>query len=267
MPIQPDQHNPNREIYNTAYSGGEMSLFTAGMLPYDREMIRLRLELLRRYGAGKEVLDLCCGTGSYLRQEWVQFQRAVGVDFSRKMLEVFKRELGGEMPSNLLLLEGDARRVPVRSGSMDLVFSFTSLYYVPQVSLAVAEISRVLKPGGVAVFELGNLWSLNTYVSARAYRRQGIAKPFHVSLAAMLGMIREANLEIMEHRSFQFLPMWGGGPCWLRPLTDWRWKWLLGLKARGRMLDERLSSIRPLKYLAFRHLFVCKKRNANNINL
>jgi SAM-dependent methyltransferase len=255
----PDQDNPNREIYNTAYSGGEMSLFTAGMLPYDREMIRLRLELLRRCGSGKEILDLCCGTGSYLRQEWGQFLRAVGVDFSRKMLEVFKRELGEETPANLLLLEGDARRVPVRSGSMDLVFSFTSLYHVPQVSLAVAEISRVLKPGGVAVFELGNLWSLNTYVSGRAHRRQGIAKPFHVSGPAMIRMIQEANLEIMEHRAFQLLPMWGG-PFWLRPLTDWRWKWLLGLKVAGKMLDERLSSLWPLKLLAFRHLFVCQKQ-------
>ncbi len=256
----PDQDNPNREIYNTAYSGGEMSLFTPEILTYDREMIRLRLELLRRFGSGKIVLDLCCGTGSYLRQEWGQFLNAVGVDFSRKMLEVFKRELGEEMPSNLLLLEGDARRVPVRSRTMNLVFSFTSLYYVPRVSLAVAEISRVLKPGGVAVFELGNQWSLNTYVSERAHRRQGIAKPFHVSCPAMVRMIQEANLDLIEHRAFQLLPMWGGGPFWLRPLTDWRWKWLLGLKVGGRMLDERLSSLWPLKFLAFRHLFVCQKQ-------
>jgi len=34
----PDQDNPNREIYNTAYSGGEMSLFSPVMLTYDREM-------------------------------------------------------------------------------------------------------------------------------------------------------------------------------------------------------------------------------------
>lgn len=256
----PDQDNPNRQIYNTAYSGREMSLLGVGMLPYDREMIRLRLELLRRYGSGKVVLDLCCGTGSYLRQERGQFLRAVGLDFSRKMLEVFKRELGERIPDNLLLLEGDARQVAVRSGSMDLVFSYTSLYYVPQVSLAVAEISRILKPGGLAVFELGNQWSLNTWVSARAHRGQGLAKPFHVSFGAMVRMIKDANLDLVEHRAFQVLPMWGGGPFWLRPLTDWRWKWLLGVKVRGRLLDERLSSMWPFKFLAFRHLFVCQKK-------
>lgn len=255
----PDQDNPNRQIYNTVYSGREMSLLTPGMLPYDREMVQLRLELLRRYGSGKAALDLCCGTGSYLRRDPGLFSRAVGLDFSRGMLEVCKQEWGGEIPPRLHLLEADARRVPLRSGSVDLVFSFTSLYYVPRVSAAVAEIGRVLKPGGIALLELGNRWCLNTLVSARAHRRQGIAKPFHVSYPAMVRMLREAGLEVAEHRVFQLLPMWGGGPLWLRPLTDWRWKWLLGIKLGGRMLDERFSGLWPFKYMAFRHLFVCRK--------
>ena len=254
-----DQDNPNRGIYNTKYSGREMSLDGARM-PYDNEMIKLRLELLRRYGHDKITLDLCCGTGSYLRRAWGRFRRAVGLDFSRKMLQVFTEELGGDIPDNLLLLEGDARRIALRPGSMEFVFSFTSLYHVPQVSLAVAEIGRVLKPGGFAVLEMGNRWSLNTLVSARAHRRQGFAKPFHVSCPAMFGMIRNAGLTIREHRCFQLLPMWGGGPVWLRPLTDWRWKWIMGIKIGGRMLDEWLSSSWPWRYLAFRHLFVCQKK-------
>lgn len=255
----PDQENPNRDIYNTIYSGQEMSLHKEGMLPYDREMIEVRLALLQRYGAGKVVVDLCCGTGSYLRQERGQFSRAVGIDFSATMLDIFKQKLGGRIPKNIALLECDARQVALRSESADLVFSFTSLYHVPQVEKAVAEIGRVLKPGGFAILELGNLWSLNTYVCGVAHRRQGVAKGFHIPYPSMSRMIQDAHLTILEHRIFQILPMWGGGAFWLKPLINWRWKWLLGIKIRGRMLDEWLSSIWPLRFLAFRHLFVCQK--------
>ncbi len=255
----PDQDNPNRDIFNTRYSSQDLSLHREGMLPYDREMIELRLELLRRYGVGKEVLDLCCGTGSYLRQELPNFSQCVGVDFSRNLLSVCKQKLGGQIPENLILLECDARQVALRSGSVDLVFSFTSLYTVPQVETAIAEIGRVLRPGGFAVFELGNLWSLNTHVCREAHRRQGVAKGFHIPYPAMSRMIQDAHLTILERRMFQILPMWGGGAFWLRPLTNWRWKWLMGINICGRMLDEWLSSMWPLRFVAFRHLFVCQK--------
>ncbi len=254
-----DNLNPNRNIYDTIYSGNELVLNREGMLSYDREMIRLRLELLKRYGYGKTVLDLCCGAGDYLRQEWGAFPLAVGVDFSRNMLNVFKKKLDGNLPSNLLLLQGDARQIGLRSEGIDFVYSFTSLYYVPQVALALAEISRVLRPGGFAVFELGNQWSLNTHVCLEGNRKLGIAKPFHISCSAMLKAIQKANLTILEHRVFQILPMWGGGWLWLRPLTDWRWKWLMGIKIAGRMVDEWISSLWPLRLLAFRHLFICQK--------
>ncbi len=252
--------NPNRQIYDTKYTDSHLLLEKEDMLPYDREMIKIRLELIRKYGTGKSVLDLCCGTGAYLRQEGGRFRQAVGVDFSSNMLNILKDKLGDRIPTNLFLVQSDAQEMGLRSELVDFVFSLTSLYYVPQVALAVAEISRVLKPGGYAVFELGNLWSLNTHVCQVAHRRQGVAKPFHIPYAAMLQAIQEADLTILEHRVFQILPLWGGRPLWLRPLTDWRWKWLMGLKIGGRMVDEWVSSRWPLCLLAFRHLFVCRKQ-------
>ncbi|TSA09134.1 MAG: class I SAM-dependent methyltransferase [Deltaproteobacteria bacterium] len=229
------------------------------MLSYDKEMINMRLEILQRYSFGRTVLDLCCGTGSYLLHYLEKYPLAVGVDFSRNMLTILKKKLGGEVPTNLLLLECDAQQIGLQSESMDFVFSFTSLYYVPRVGEALAEINRVLKPGGVAAFELGNLWSLNTYVCEIENRKRGVAKSFHVPYRAILKMIQAANLTILEHRVFQILPMWGRGVLWLRPLIDWRWKWLMGIKVAGRMIDEWISGLWPLRLLAFRHLFVCQK--------
>jgi ubiquinone/menaquinone biosynthesis C-methylase UbiE len=251
--------NPNRYIYNTKYTEEHVSLQKEGMLPYDKEMINLRLQLLQHYGFGKTVLDLCCGTGSYLLHNWGNYPLAIGIDFSRNMLNIFKKKLGGDIPGTLLLLECDAQQIGLQSESVDFVFSFTSLYYVPRLNQALAEVNRVLKPGGFAVFELGNWWSLNTVVCEIESRKCGFAKPFHVPYRTILKMIKDVNLKILEQRSFQILPMWGRGVFWLRPLIDWHWKWLMQIKIAGRMLDEWISSLWPLRLLAFRHLFVCQK--------
>jgi len=255
-----DLCNINREIYNTRYSGEYLSLSREGMLPYDKEMVNMRLGLLRKYGPGKNVLDLCCGTGAYLRQEKGIFRRAIGLDFSSKMLKVFAEELSGNRSGDICLIECDARRISLRSETIDFVFSYTSLYHIPQVELAISEMGRVLKSGGVAVFELGNLRSLNTFVCNTTHRTQGIGKPFHIPYEMMLAMISDARLTILEQRAFQILPMWGPTPLWVRPFSQWAfWKRILGVKIGGRMLDERISSCWPLRFFAFRHLFICRK--------
>ncbi len=255
--VEPD--NLNLDIYNTLYSDEHLSISKAGMDSYSREMTNIRFELIQRYGTGARVVDLCCGTGSYLLPSLQYFQEAIGVDFSSNMLNILKGNLENRMPRNLTILQEDARQLSIRSESVDFVFSFTSLYTVPHVGRAIAEIGRILRPRGIAVFELGNLWSLNTFVSKWAHAKQGIAKPFHITYPDMLRNIRDAGLTVLQTRVFQLLPMWGG-PLWLRPLVDSRWRRVMEVKIGGRMLDERISSLWPFRFLAFRHLFLCEKR-------
>ena len=63
----------------------------------------------------------------------------------------------GTIPTNLRLIEADATSLPLEKNSFDFAFSYASLYGVPNVEKAISEIGRVLKPGGYAVIELGNL--------------------------------------------------------------------------------------------------------------
>ncbi len=256
-----DVGNTNREIFNASVSSSNkdpLSLDKLDLSPYDQRMMELRLRLIRQYGKQKTVLDLCCGTGSYLLPYLTLFVSAIGVDFSENLLNVLRQKLKGQIPGNLLPILGDARQIPVQSNTIDFIYSFCSLYYIPGVREAIQEMSRVLRQGGIAVFELGNYWSLNTYVCNWAHRTRGIAKPFHISYPEMLHSIQSSGLTILEERVFQLLPMWGG-PLWLFPLVTSMWKMLLGVRVGDRMLDEYISGFGPLKYLAFRHLFVCKK--------
>jgi len=80
------------------------------------------------------------------------------------MLEIFRRNMAERSSPQLTIAGGDAGALPLKSRSVDFVFSYSSLYYVPNIGPAIREVGRVLRPGGHAALELGNLNSLNTLV-------------------------------------------------------------------------------------------------------
>jgi ubiquinone/menaquinone biosynthesis C-methylase UbiE len=250
----------NREIFNNNYP--ENSLCLKPTTTYDGRMITLRFLLIERFGAGKDVLDLCCGTGSYLIPIVDRVKSAVGLDFSSTMLDGFRKTLQRPFPSHLVLVEADARALPLGDESFDFVFSYASLYYVPNIQAALNEVGRVLRSGGHAALELGNLYSLNTLVSNIQHKNCGWAKPFHIPYGTMRRYLQDAGLNVVEWRAFQALPMYGAPKrlFYLYPLLSSLWKRILGIQVKGRMLDERVSGSWPVRLFAFRHLFLVTKR-------
>jgi ubiquinone/menaquinone biosynthesis C-methylase UbiE len=94
-------------------------------------------------------LDAGCGTGELLRRLSVRCPEMalVGVDASREMLAIAK----GKGLARTTFLEGDLTAIPFADQSVDLVVSSSALHFVPQWRDAVAEWSRVLRPGGFLV--------------------------------------------------------------------------------------------------------------------
>lgn len=103
------------------------------------------------------VLDLGCGTGASLAQLEARFPRAevIGLDVAQAMLAraaartpAWRRVLPMRRPR---LVCADAERLPLGSGSVQLVFSNLALQWCdPQK--AFAEAARVLPPGGLFLF-------------------------------------------------------------------------------------------------------------------
>ena len=249
----------NRAIFSQAYTPEQLD--TVPSTAFDRALFDLRHELVARHGHGRDVLDIGCGSGYYLLPHLSQVRSAVGIDFSPIMLDSIRRRLGDPLPQCLTLFEADARAIPVADASIDLAFSFTTLYYVPDVERVVAEVERVLRPGGYAALELGAQWSLNTIVSHLQHRDAGSARPNHVPYGRLVRMMRDSGLEVSQWRSFQLVPMYGA-PRRLRllaPLFSPRLKRFAGLRVRGRILDERLASLPVLRRVAFRHMVIARK--------
>lgn len=101
--------------------------------------------------ASARILDVACGTGDLsLTLFETTGAQVVGTDFCRPMLTI----AAGKIPSQIPLIEGDALRLPFRSGSFDAVTIAFGLRNLSSVGEGLAELHRVLKPGGwVAVLE------------------------------------------------------------------------------------------------------------------
>jgi SAM-dependent methyltransferase len=113
---------------------------------------RTALQLGRRFlpQAGR-ILDVGCGTGRLLRAARQCYPAAelVGVDLAGRMVAAAI----AVTPTRLAVryVQGRAERLPFPDGVFDLVFATLSLRHWASLPAGIAEVARVLSPGGVIV--------------------------------------------------------------------------------------------------------------------
>lgn len=252
--------NPNKHIYTNVYTEKNVSLDNVNN-SYNSWFVDYYFSIVEKYGSGKDVLDLCCGSGSLLIPKLHLMKSAIGVDFSTMMLDSFKRKAQQPLPRNLKLILGDANYIPLNKNVVDFVYSITSLYHIPDVEKAILETARVLRTGGIAAFELGNSNSLNTIITDHYYKEQQWAKSFHISYNKMQLYIEQAGFSILMKRSFQLIPCYGvpRSLFYLRPIAGKHMRKVMGIKIGDRLFDEIISSTWLFRPFAFRHMFICQK--------
>ncbi len=216
-----------------------------------------KIAMVRRHTRPGLTVDLGCATGGHLFALADHARRGIGIDFSSLFVAEAERQRAECGLSHLSFVCADARRLPLPDRTVDALYSFSTLYAIPRVCEVIAEIARVLRPGGRCVLDFGNNRSLNRLVTKWGYRE--LPPTFPIPVAKMLHLCARSGLKVIEHRSFQLLPLWADRPRWLAPLLHPYWARALARPIRGRMLDERISSLPGLRRLAFRHLVVCER--------
>jgi demethylmenaquinone methyltransferase/2-methoxy-6-polyprenyl-1,4-benzoquinol methylase len=105
----------------------------------------------RLSSSSPRILDVACGTGDLaLTLFEITGAGVVGTDFCRPMLDI----AAGKTSGRIRYVEGDALNLPFRDGTFDVVTIAFGLRNLSNVESGLAELSRVLKPGGwVAVLE------------------------------------------------------------------------------------------------------------------
>jgi demethylmenaquinone methyltransferase/2-methoxy-6-polyprenyl-1,4-benzoquinol methylase len=100
------------------------------------------------------LLDLATGTGDQVISlvQTGRFTEAVGMDMSAGMLEKGREKVAQlQLSDTITMLDGDATNMPLADGRFDAVTISFGIRNVVHVERALAEMCRVLKPGGRAI--------------------------------------------------------------------------------------------------------------------
>jgi ubiquinone/menaquinone biosynthesis C-methylase UbiE len=98
---------------------------------------------------GRDAADLGAGTGFMTRGLLGRGVRVVAVDRSPAMLAALQRKFA--WCEEVRCRVGDAEQLPIAEESVDYCFANMVLHHVERPSLAIAEMARILRPGGRAV--------------------------------------------------------------------------------------------------------------------
>jgi ubiquinone/menaquinone biosynthesis C-methylase UbiE/DNA-binding transcriptional ArsR family regulator len=90
--------------------------------------------------------DLGCGTGQVSAAVAPFVARVIGVDSSAPMLQAARKRL--QEHRNVELRRGELEALPIDDGQLDIATVMLVLHHVPEPARALADVARVLKPGG-----------------------------------------------------------------------------------------------------------------------
>ena len=163
-----------------------------------RALLAAEWRHLDRLLAGRQhprVLDLACGSGPSALAWAERGAEVVGIDFDRDLLSAGRRRWREAHPSpgppdEPDWVAGDAGRLPLPDGAVDVVFCNSLLEHVPDWRRVLSEMSRVLRPGGVAV-----VYTTNRYCP---FQQEVNDFPFYSWLPAAIR--RRTMAWIMAHR-------------------------------------------------------------------
>lgn len=163
---------------------------------------RLVSRLLEELGVSRDarVVDIGSGTGTNLRMlREMGFRDVTGLDASPVAIQFCQEKKLGPVE------QGDVCKLPFENERFELALATDIIEHVDRDDLAVAEIHRVLRPGGVTVISVpafASLFGLQDEVShhKRRYRMEGL-----------LSVIEKAGLEVERSFYFNYLlfaPIW-----------------------------------------------------------
>jgi len=147
---------------------------------------------------GQRVLDVAGGDGYWAGQARKRGAYAVSIDLARsKMLR------GARLAFAPALIEGDALRLPFRDGSFDRVLSICAIEHFDDGPRSLAEMARVLVPGGELVMSADALTRAGDWPRLFDAHCKRYAVKHTYTHERLGGLLAERGLELVEY-SYQF---------------------------------------------------------------
>jgi SAM-dependent methyltransferase len=129
----------------------------AAIEPTEFGNLQANLQFLARTGrldAPADVLEVGCGTGTLLHRLRADGHRMQGVDVNAGLLEQARGRFGA-----LPVQRVSGTALPFPDAAFDVVMSFDVFEHIPDSDAHLAEVRRVLRPGGAYLLQTPNKWT------------------------------------------------------------------------------------------------------------
>jgi SAM-dependent methyltransferase len=150
--------------------------------------------LLASFAQAQSVAEIGCGTGHFTRWFAKKLTVVIGLDRAPNMLTEF-RKVSPDVP----IILGDAHRLPIRDGGVDLSALVLSLEFLEDPLAALAEAVRVARKGVLLV--VLNRWSLGGFSRRIGPQRRGaiLSRAEDRSVTSLKSMARKASGTRLRH--------------------------------------------------------------------
>jgi SAM-dependent methyltransferase len=138
-------HHPNHHAHHPGFAGlpGVLAALTMVVGRRGDAELAARLTDLR---PDDRLVDLGCGPGAAARYAARRGAHVTGIDPAPVMLDMARRLTRGRRRATYL--EGAAESIPVADGAATVVWALATVHHWPSLEPALAEVLRVLAPGG-----------------------------------------------------------------------------------------------------------------------
>jgi 2-polyprenyl-3-methyl-5-hydroxy-6-metoxy-1,4-benzoquinol methylase len=209
--LEPRRRDPHRETEVDAFVD-DWLVNTNGNL-YARARGKLKRYPIPRWplgaGSGETVLDVGCSWGRWSVAAARAGFRPIGVDIHIDALAAAGR-VSGQLGAQASFVCGDVEMLPVRSKSVNVVFSYSVLQHIDRAKVAqfFREAARVLKPGGLFLVQLPNAYGMYSVCrqAGRGFReaRQGTFEMRYWTHSGIRQAIERAGLRDLRIRADGF---------------------------------------------------------------
>lgn len=134
-----------KKIWNLYAPVYEVAMNSGGS---DRRMYRYLYRRISKTVQGKEVLELATGPGMLAKHIARAAKSVTATDYAEEMIRTAQK---GMCPANVVFEVADATSLPYADNSFDVVLIANALHLLPVPEQALAEIDRVLRPGGMLI--------------------------------------------------------------------------------------------------------------------
>ena len=165
------------------YSGG-----TSGHAP-------ARAAVVEQFAPGRRLLDVGSGDGSFLRHIAARGWQVAGVEMHEQAARRQREEFGLDVRT------GTLEQAALPAGAFDVITYWDVFEHIPDPVAELAEAHRLLAPGGIIIFSLPNIASIEAKVfGARWYRLQLPRHLYHYSPRTLGRMAARAGLRLKAAR-------------------------------------------------------------------